>query len=103
MEGGGEGGEEGGGDKSQQQNFCPPLKKTKVMLNLFFYRSGRFLSIAGIKQALLDNVPSSSDESSGTTDSNDESSDMEDLNYSSKKRDRDNDELPIVSKHLPSF
>ena len=37
MEGEGGGGEEGGGDKSQQQNFCPPLKKTKGMLNLFFF------------------------------------------------------------------
>ena len=80
------GGEEGGGDKSQQQNFCPPLKKTKVMLNLFFYRSGRFLSIAGIKQALLDDVPSSSDESSGTTDSDDKPSNVEDLNYKKERQ-----------------
>ena len=77
----------GGGDKSQQQNFCPPLKKTKGMLNLFFFfRSGHFLSIAGIKQALLDDVPSSSDESSGTTDSDDEPSNVEDLNYKKERQ-----------------
>ena len=80
------GGEEGGGDKSQQQKFCPPLKKTKGMLNLFFYRSGRFLSIAGIKQALLDNVPSSSDESRGTTYNDDEPCDVEDLNYKKERQ-----------------
>ena len=83
---GGEGGEEGEETKHSNRTFAHCSKKQKECKICFFYRSGRFLSIAGIKQALLDDVPSSSDESRGTTDSDDEPSDVEDLDYKKERQ-----------------
>ena len=82
-----EGGGRGGRRQITATELLPTAQKNKRYAKfVFFYRSGRFLSIAGIKEALLDDVPSSSDESRVTTDSDDEPCDVEDLNYKKERQ-----------------